>query len=395
FRIAAPKGTGSRRGPFYRLDPKSVRTDSVLRVFSGESAIVTNLIRFFAFTPADVHTQPVKSSVDAKPPIVLAQFSDPDSSPAVAARPYGRGIVLMFYTTASARWHDWPTDPSGSFVVVMNDTRNYLTRPRDEGLAAGVGEPIVFEMMDKLPANASEAQRRRMLTASARLKFPKSPNTVALEPRHRFENIASRVRQVIESIRKAELQPPRKLDEMLQLAESQFARRDLPAVGQSLKVLAGELEEWQKSADAKQAPGVFAAANSLRISLLEAARSDLAALARRELRYARPTDAGIYHLTLLDAREGPIEEVLFARNPDPAEGDLHISTREEIAAAIGTDQFRYTQPLVAEKRAASIELGAKREYWIWALIAMLVILALEIVLGQRFGHYTAPETPRR
>ena len=79
--------------------------------------------------------------MDAKPPIVLARFNDPNESPAVVVRPYGRGTVLMFYTTASTRWHDWPTDRSGSFVVVMNDMRNYLTRSRSQALAARVGDP--------------------------------------------------------------------------------------------------------------------------------------------------------------------------------------------------------------------------------------------------------------
>ena len=116
---------------------------------------------------------------------------------------------------------------------------------------------------------------------------------------------------------------------------------------------------------------------------------------RRELRYAQPMDAGVYSLTLLDAREQPIEEVLYARNPDPGEGDLRISAREEIASALGTEKFRYEQPLAGDRQAKGIDLASRKEFWTWALIAMLVILAIETVLGQKFGHYTAPENTGR
>ena len=282
FAIGPRKGQTTRQDTFYRLDPKSVTPEGVLRVFHGESAVMTDLIRFFAFTGA-VETGPAAPSPQARPPRVLARFTDPDNSPAIVTRQYEKGTVVMFYSTASTAWNDWPTDPVGTYVVVMNDLCAYLARAQERGPAPRIGEAIVHEL--------SQDQR----DARALLKTPQYP-----------------------------------------------------------------------AADVIARDGVV--------------END-----KRLVRFDQTMRAGIYSLTLM-MPDGSHSEILTARNVDPAEGDLAPGHRGDLAAALGSDEFGYERRLGADT-AAGIQAGTKKEYWIWALAAMLVLMALEIFLGQRFGHY--------
>ena len=59
--------------------------------------------------------------------------------------------------------------------------------------------------------------------------------------------------------------------------------------------------------------------------------------------------------------------------------------RTGLAAAFGSDGFQYVR---RDRHTGAIaEEKQDREYWIWALAAALVLLGLEVFLGQRFGHY--------
>jgi len=399
FRIQSRKGTESRRGPFFRIAPKSVRSESILRVFSKGGLALTGLIRFFAFTPADTHLQPVRSNPDAGVPIVLAAFDDPNRSPAVVARSYGKGTVVMFYTTASSRWHDWPTDPVGTYVIVLNDIRNYLAATGTAALAARVDEPIVFELMQRLPAEPSDLQRRRMTVASASVERPDGAGTVVLQPKYRFESVASKIRRVTELLGKVNLssggsQALAAARTTLDSADKQFARRDLGGVTESLKAIEAHLAEACKAAGDQSASPALAAAENARATIRQVLKSDPAALTRRELRYGRPDRAGMYSLKLLDGTGAPVGEVLYARNVDPAEGNLAASDREELASAFGTDKFRYEKRLA--KDAPRSVRTAEEEHWaLWLLGGMLAAMALETFLSQRFGHYTVTETSKQ
>ena len=94
--------------------------------------------------------------------------------------------------------------------------------------------------------------------------------------------------------------------------------------------------------------------------------------------------AGVYRLTLDLA--GEAKTVLLARNVDPREGQLEVADENTLRAALQTE-LRYMDrlaPVVASATAATE--GA--EYWKAAMLAMLLVLGVEVFLGQRFGHYS-------
>ena len=394
YRLGTRKGTGSRRGPYVRLAAKGIQTQDILRAFSGEAAAVTTLIRFFAFTPADTHVVPPSGAHQAKPPVVLARFTDPNESPAVVTRSYGKGSVVWWFTTASARWHDWPSDPVRTYVAVMNDLRNYFTRLQDSNLAARVSEPLVFEMMDKLPADPSPVQQRRMTVESGRLKLPRTPNLISLKPTYRFDALASEIDKVADRLSGGGYAGVDEIRSARSAAAKQFGVRDLAALRQSLTAVAKRLADIEKDAGGQDVSAARSAGRSLGGKIEELLEGDLAELMRRELCYPPAVEAGVYTLQLLDAGGAQVEELLYARNVDPAEGNLRIAGDDEVAAALGTEKFRHEKRLLASA-PESVETKPKKEYWTWAIVAMLIVLALETFLGQRFGHYSATAAPKQ
>lgn len=282
YRIQTRAGSVSRRDEYFKLDPKSLVTANVLRIFAGERSIGAEMIRFFAFTQVDEMARfaPVPG---VKPPRVLARLADPDGSPLIVTRQFGRGTVLMFYSTASKRWNDWPIDPAGTYAVAMTDMLAYVARPQIPRTAR-VGEPIVYE----LPPS--------MRYAAGMLRTPGYP----------------------------------------------------------------KVEE---------------------VSLLPRPEAEIGVL-----RYERSDTAGPYTLTV-STPGGRASEILFARNSDPAEGDLATGGRAGLAAAFGADEFLYRQ-MRSERAAGDLEARTRNEYWPWLIGALLVLLAAELLLAQRFGHYS-------
>ncbi|MGB2822984.1 MAG: BatA domain-containing protein [Phycisphaerae bacterium] len=297
YSLAPQVGDPAKRDSFFRLDPRSIASEGVLKVFRDFLAAgvdPTRFIRFYAFNGTNP-TGPPPSSPDVKPPRVLAKFADEDNSPAIVARQVGRGTVLMFYTSATMTWNDWPADENGTYVAVLNDMLAYLGRPQAPGLSATVGEPVVFALPDG------------MGDATATLKTPLHPiqPVVPLVP-----------------VRKTD-RPDRRPQELL--------------------------------------------------------------------RYERPDHAGTYSLELALPDE-TTRQVLFARNVDPAEGDLTCGREPALAAALGSEQFVYVDRTAARPHRVE-KPEVHKEYWTWALALLALLLAAETFLGQRFGHY-APAAKR-
>jgi len=270
-----------QEGKFWRLDPKSIAPDQMLRVFRGEAAAMTGLIRFTGFTLAEELAAP--PAVGVKPPRVLARFDDEDNSPAIVARQFGKGNVMLFTTTASTRWTDWPIDEMGTYVAVMNDMVAYLAKARAAAFTARVGRPIALEL------------RPELLGTSVVLKTPRYPAA-----------------------------------ELVSLVPSLIDQRNF-------------------------------------------------------VRYEHPADAGVYWLNF-NMPGGAGETVVFARNVDPLEGRLRPAGRADLVGAFGSDEFTYVNRTGAGTSAAETDQPEK-EYWIWAIAALLVLLTLETFLAQRFGHY--------
>lgn len=313
MRIAQRKGDPDRRKEFFRIDPRSIAAEGVTKVFQDFLAAgldPTQFIRFYAFTAAGGILPPAPRP-DVKPPRILARFTDQDSSPAIVARQFGQGAVLMFYTTATIAWNDWPADENGTFVAMLNDVVRYLASPRQRNLTARVGEPIVYEIPPALR------------DSSAVLRTPLSP-----------------------------AQPAVALTAAPTSRPSGGAARNGPTPA---------------------GPGAGSAA----------ARP-------MELRYDRADTAGTYSLDLA-MPDQTLRQVLFARQVDPAEGDLTPGREPAIAGALGTDRLTYIDKQASE--AAQIaKPDDQKEYWMWALALLAALLALETFLAQRFGHWPGGRT---
>ena len=281
YRIATRVGSASSRDRYFKLDPKTLDTTGVLRVFAGERAIGAEMIRFFAFTQVD-ELAGSGSVPGAKPPRVLARLTDPDASPLIVTRGFGAGTVLMIYSTAGKRWNDWPIDPSGTYSVAMGDMLSDIGRPQAQRTAR-VGEPIIH----KLPPD--------MRHATGMLRTPAYP----------------------------------KADE---------------------------------------------------VHLVPQQSADVAVL-----RYERSDRAGAYTLAL-NTPAGEASQALFARNGDPAEGDLATGGKEGIVAAFGSDEFVYRQ-MRSEQANGDIQERTRKEYWPWLIGALLVLMVAELAMARRFGHY--------
>jgi hypothetical protein len=306
LRIAERKGNPDRRKEFFRIDPRSIASEGVTKVFQDFLAAgldPTQFIRFYAFTAAG-SVAPPPAGADVKPPRILAKFTDQDASPAIVARQFGRGTVLMFYSAATIAWNDWPADENGTFVAMLNDVVRYLARPQLRSLSARVGEPIVYEVPPALR------------DASAVLKTPLSP------------------------------------------AQPAVALTAAPAGGQA---------GGQVSGGPAGKGGAHAGARPM------------------ELRYDRADIAGTYTLELA-LPDQTTRQVLFARQVDPAEGDLTPGREPAVAAAFGTERLTYVDKQGSETAQAA-RANAQKEYWIWALALLAVLLAAETYLAQRFGHW--------
>ena len=363
---------------FFRLDPKSVRGEGPMEHFHGVWAFNTDLVRFTAITPADESTGKSVAG-DVMPARILARFTNGDRSPAVAIRQFGKGAVVMVYTAAgNMKWSRW-TKEGAIYVPAVLDTAFYVARSQIGRAGKQVGRPIVHPLSSRTSALGS-------------LKTPDYPQapTVALSPQDGFTPSARESLGVL-------------ADRMAQLGAPGGTARAEPAAGIAALARAAEnvrkaladdnlaaMEEALKQAQEaiKDAPQRNTPAGSLRAEITNRLDAGLGELFGRELRFERTGRSGIYELTV-PAAGG--RTVFFARNPDPLEGNLAYNGREDLVAAIGEPKDPI--PWTYRKRsaaAASADISATtdaREYWLWAMGALLGLLAVEIFLAQRFGHY--------
>ena len=341
-----------------------------MNIFTSDQAM-TELVRFFAITPVDVTDVPAAPTAGGiRPPRILARFNDPDNSPAVVSRMYGRGNVLMFCTTVSKRWNDWPSDPVGTYVVVIQEAVRALARAQEEIRPATVGEPIYYD----LPVRLRDAQ--------ASLKTPRYPeqDLVALPAASRLDDLMGRMDEVAEALAKEKPAAAAALRQAVQLARTQ----DLRNVREALKKAQDALKDVEAGS---AAAGAYALANLLG-ELREEDLSRDQLLSKSRLRYTSTEQAGLYTLAL-SMPDKTVRRLLFARNVDPVEGQLDPGGADEIESAFGAtrDSFTYVSR-TGPQSAGAVQTRTEKEYWLWALSLALALLALETYLAQRFGHYS-------
>ncbi len=97
--------------------------------------------------------------------------------------------------------------------------------------------------------------------------------------------------------------------------------------------------------------------------------------------YEPTLQAGFYQVRLQGASAQRVVE--FARNVDPAEGQLAQVSPEDLKQDLGVG-FQFVDKSQGQTSAAA---EGRNEYWKAALVALLALLAAEVFLGQRFGHY--------
>ncbi|MBS3821668.1 MAG: VWA domain-containing protein [Phycisphaerae bacterium] len=284
--IHAAEGDPDDRGTFIRMDPESISPAVAMGFFDGEAAALTQLIRFFAFTPADDEALAAVPG-DAEVPIIEVRFNDPEKHPAVVSRSLGRGRCVMIYSTASLAWNDWALDAvdsvQGLYVLFVADLAESLARGQRDDDTRPVGATIHYDL--------SGALRDAVVT----------------------------------------LRPP--------------------AVGADLVTLAPQRDGGQLA-----------------------------------VAYSRADEAGIYHLQF-DLPGGSQRSVLFVRNVDPVEGDLAAATEVDLDTALGDTEYVYVDRSEPD-RGDIARAGERKEYWMWAIGALLAFLAMEGYLGRKFGHWS-------
>jgi hypothetical protein len=290
--ISPPRGDASAREKYRRLDARSIAGDPFLRSLRDEGgAIRCGMIRFYAHTPSDPLTRSAASG-DIKPPRVVAKFTSPDGGdgpPAIVVRQFGKGTVLMLYSTASTRWNDWADDvPESIYSAPMLDMMTHLAKSQAGLHTMRVGESIIHTI------------NRESRDARVTLKTPKFPADDAI---------------TLETVTQSDETQPTQI-----------------------------------------------------------------------VKYDNPAHAGCYTMSL-EMPDGSKSDLFFARNVDPKEGVLVPGGKEMISRAMGSGEFKY----VSRRSAGSVsDLATKeqKEYWLLLLVGLLVLLALETVLAQRFGHYS-------
>ena len=102
--------------------------------------------------------------------------------------------------------------------------------------------------------------------------------------------------------------------------------------------------------------------------------------------YPQADQAGIYAVQALRP-DGEVLQQLFARNSDPREGQLAQAGKSRLVSLFGKERLTY-------RDADDLETGAEmlvakgEEYWLWLMGTLIVLIALETVLAQKFGHYS-------
>ncbi|MCK5113534.1 MAG: BatA and WFA domain-containing protein [Phycisphaerae bacterium] len=285
--LRAKVGDPENRDVYFEFAPGSIRPDGVMQFFSGEASVLVKLIRFFAFNPADVSGKVLSGSGDEiASPIIEATYNDPNSSPAVISRRFGKGRVVMFTTTSSLDWNDWAMDSvdqvRGLYVLYMAELVDRVARKKANAFTADVEQSITYPISDDL-------------------------------------------RDTKVTIRNTE-------------------------TGSDITTLVPQ-----------------------------------AGPAGQQVTHNKILDAGIYRL-IFRSPDSSTSEKLFARNPDGLEGLLDVGDKKNISAALGSSDYSYIDRSKIQAGSKRDRLGDK-QYWVWIIIGLCVLLGVETFLAQRFGHW--------
>jgi hypothetical protein len=375
FKIGAP--VEAKR--YFRMQPVNVIDHPVLgQIESGFASVglsFTAFIRFYAITPADEAM--ARTAPEAVDPIVITRFNDPEARPAIVETPLGEGKVVTIFSTASNRWNDWPKDETGTYVWMLQDMVHYLARTHKARYTARVGEPVIHEVP------------RELDDTSATLTFYPSADLGTRKARRQAQDVLVEVGELAEALPAERAQPIRDGADRLSTALREMDYEQTPTnraqVASAATQLAEALEAEQDDERSEK--------------LARRLKSDTSELLRYVLRWDGAPHAGIYGVHLDapadDVREaGQLPTVLYVRNTDPVEGQLSPAGADEIENILG--EVAYYDARAGKDSGKSIAAAADAEdWWVIAMVSMVVLMAAELFLGQKFGHYDSDTTPSR
>ncbi len=107
----------------------------VLKVFAGQNNPFLDNVKLFRWWGASVKKEQLGSEVS-----VPAKLNDPDESPAIAEKSFGKGRVVVSSVPADADWTNWTSDPS--YLIVMQEMVRYLSGDRGDRGLLRVSQPI-------------------------------------------------------------------------------------------------------------------------------------------------------------------------------------------------------------------------------------------------------------
>jgi hypothetical protein len=331
----------------------------------------TELIRFFVITPADEMTG--RTAEDAVDPRVITRFNDSQKHPAIVETQLGNGKVMTFFSTASGRWNDWPKSQD-LYVVTMYELVKYLARSRIGHLTDKVTSPVIHELPDMLSRAQGTLTLHPSVDLGVRKASPRAFHAAAgatawaqdLEPQERQSvlDAANRLKMAAEDLN------------ALNLTASRSAQLEQAAAS-----LVEAMEQTQRE---------------IPPSLLETLQSGPGELTRFVLRWDQINSAGIYSVQLDEALDrilhsGQVPILLYVRNVDPVEGRLEPADADRIESVLG--EVSYYSARAGKDTGKSIAAVADEEdWWMIALVCLVVFMAAETFLGQKFGHYSSKET---
>lgn len=108
----------------------------IFQVFSGPNNPFLRRVR--------VHQTVLPTSPPSGDGRVILTYDDPEQTPAVMEKPFGKGRVILFFTACDREWSGWPTDPS--YLVAMQELIQYVARTPAVATNLQPGNPIEFAL---------------------------------------------------------------------------------------------------------------------------------------------------------------------------------------------------------------------------------------------------------
>jgi hypothetical protein len=166
--------------PGSRLATSQDQSDEILRLGSAAAPLLSDALVWHYFSTEQSAAPDATASSPSQPPAtmatsrptdraasrVLLALDDAERTPLLIHRPFGRGQVLLFSSSADKEWNNLADQPV--YVVLLMELVQHVARPSDEADDQLIGEPIRMAID---PASFEPA---------ALLKLPTYPSTPAV-----------------------------------------------------------------------------------------------------------------------------------------------------------------------------------------------------------------------